>query len=150
MKRSLRKKDLKAARKARQRDVSQHFRKLVIGDRTYLYHVGDTFTEIRGPQEKYLVSHWAMNKMTREQYEAVPLSSVETGCFCMRCDCGGSHRNPDLYPTPGKLREFLIATSVEANKANSRERAAIAAAKLERMPKRKSRGYEISPPLEVN
>jgi len=145
MKRSLLKKELRTARRERQRHKSR-FRKLVIGDLTFLFFIGKDFTDIRHPngREKYLVAHWTMNKMTREVYDAIPLDSVETGCFCMTCDCGGCHRSHDLLITPAKIQEFLLAHSVEAQKAVSRARAAQAAAKLVRVPRRRSRGYVSS------
>ncbi len=142
MKRSLLKKELRAARRERQQHKSR-FRKLVIGDLAFQFFIGKDFTDIRHPngQEKYLVSHWAMNKMTREEYEAVPLDIVVTGCFCMTCDCGGSHAAYALCITPSKIREFVLAHSAEAQKAVTRATAAQAAAKLAKMPRRRSRGW---------
>lgn len=142
MKRSLLKKELKAARRERQQHKSR-FRKLVIGDLIFLFFIGGEFTDIRHPngQEKHLVSHWAMNKMTREEYEAVPLDSVATGCFCMTCDCGGSHRSYALLISPAKVREFLLTHSLEAQKAVSRASAAHSAAKLAKVPRRRGYAY---------
>ena len=141
MKRSLLKKELRAARRERQQHKSR-FRKLVIGDLTFLFFIGADFTDIRHPngQEKYLVSHWAMNKMTREEYEAIPMVDSRT-CDCMRCDCGYFHRDFSLLVTPAKIREFVLAHSAEAQKAVTRATAAQAAAKLAKMPRRRSRGW---------
>jgi hypothetical protein len=110
VRRSRLKKQLKAkAARSRERVAKGRNRKLVIGDVTFTYFIGKAFTDIRGPQEKWLVGHWTMNKMTQEQYEDTPTASVETGCFCMTCDCGGWHRDSSLCITPSKIREFLIA-----------------------------------------
>jgi hypothetical protein len=145
VKRSRLKKQLKAkAARSRARVAKGRNRKLVIGDVTFTFFVGKAFTDIRGPREKWLVPHWTMNKMTQTQYEDTPTMSVETGCFCMTCDCGGWHRDTALCITPSKIREFLVASSVEANKAASRERAAIAATKLATYPARRSRKYGVS------
>jgi hypothetical protein len=119
MKRSRLKKQLKAkAARSRAKIAKMGSRRLVIGDVTFTYRIGKSFTDIRGPNEKWLVPHWTLNKMTQEQYEAVPWDDCTT-CDCMSCDCGYSHRNLSLCITPGKLAEFLIAHSTTAKLAAS-------------------------------
>lgn len=144
MKRSLLKKELRAARRERQQHKSR-FRKLVVGDLTFQFFIGRDFTDIRHPNghEKYLVSDWEMNGMTREEYEAVPMVDSRT-CDCMRCDCGYFHRAYHLWITPAKVREFVLTHSLEAQEAVTRAPAAQAAAKLAKVPRHGSRGYETS------
>jgi hypothetical protein len=117
VKRSPLKKQLKAkAARSRAKVAKGRERKLVIGDVTFTFFVGKAFTDIRGPQEKWLVPHWTMNKMTQEQYETIPMVDSRT-CDCMRCDCGYYHRDLSLCITPSKIREFLIAHSTTAKLA---------------------------------
>jgi len=132
------KKQLKAkAAQSRAKAAKGGYRNLGIGDTTFTFRIGNQFTDIRGPQEKHLVPHWTMNKMTRFEYSQVPMVDCRT-CDCMGCDCGGSHRDLSLCITPGKIHEFLLANSDEARKAESRARAAAAATKLATYPARRS------------
>jgi hypothetical protein len=138
VRRSRLKKQLKAkAARSRAKIAKMGARRLVIGDVTFTFRIGKGFTDIRGPNEKWLVPHWTLNKMTQAEYEAVPWEDCTT-CDCISCDSGYCHRSLSLCITPGKIAEFLIANSPEASKANSRQQAALAAAKLATYPARRS------------
>jgi len=107
MKRSLRKKDLKAARKARQRDpnVKHGFRKLVIDDAIYQWRLGMHKVEIRVPGGlgvKYIVPIWQIQGFESETAWDEP----HKDCFD-ECVVTGNLGCGRWAVTPGMVRKYI-------------------------------------------
>ena len=107
MKRSLRKKDLKAARKARQRDpnVKHGFRKLVIDDAIYQWRLGMHKVEIRVPGGlgvKYIVPIWQIQGFESETAWDEP----HKDCFD-ECVVTGDLGCGRWTVTPGMVRKYI-------------------------------------------
>jgi hypothetical protein len=110
MKRSIRKKELKAARKARQRDpkLKSGFRKLVIGDRVYQwrYPRRSTHVEIRCPGGlgiKWIVPVWQLQEYASQE-AWLTFHKNCTGEYCYGYDVEPCCM---YMVTPGMIRKYI-------------------------------------------
>jgi hypothetical protein len=108
VKRSQRKKQLKAERASKRKDpqVKSGFRKLTIDGAIYQWKVGRTFVEIRVPGKlklKWLVSIWSLQDCTSiEEWHKRHMNCVDDYCVHTGNDHCGKY-----WVVPAQIRKYI-------------------------------------------